>query len=216
MRACFIFSIVCLLSLALCQCTTSRFKGGAYQSADRKLTCRLPSHNTAWTMKKESGPGSQAVTWWDDFTGELYKVEILDASMLPSEFLALPKREQMMTNLTIVLNNLRSVSAQSRLISQRYLADIQGGASYGFYNAPGTSPIVTTRGTPNGPYHSSRANVTRAVMSFRSQRHLVIVTHINEHLGAIINPEAPISFVKNEEQSLPKLLAFVRSIQLSD
>ena len=195
-------------------CALQRFAGGPYTSPDGVFTCRVPSSNLGWKSNWEKGMGSSGASWFDDFNGELYKVEPIDGELLPFPFKRLSTKELTMRSLDeAVLSNIRSVCPSARLVSKRYLPGECGGGVLGVFDVPGGSPIVVTRGL-GSDMHVSRPDVTRNVFVFRSGRWLVLVTHIGEHLGAVINPVNSSLLETQAVKDPTALLALARSVQI--
>lgn len=205
-----------VLALSAIGCALQHFSGGPYTSPDGAFACQVPSSNLGWKSEHWKGQGSSGASWLDDFNGELYKVELINSHLLPLPFQKLSAKEQTMQSLDqAILSNIRSVCPSAHMVSKRYLPGECGGGALGVFDVPGGSPMVASHGLGSANMHSYRPDVTRSVFVFRFGRWLVVVTHIGEHLGVIINhgnrataPEIQAA------KDLPSLLALARSIRV--
>ncbi len=195
-------------------CALQRFDGGLYTSPDRFFSCRVPASPLGWSVNWEKDLGSSAATWFNDFNGELYKVELIDSQMLPFQLNKLSTKELTMQSLDGgILSNIRSVCPSARLVSKRYLPGECGGGALGVFDVPGGSPVVVTRGM-GSDMQVSRPDVTRSVFVFRSGHWLVMITRIGGHLGAVINPANSSKPETQAAKDLPALLELARSFRI--
>lgn len=204
-----------VLAVGATGCALQRFSGGPYTSPDGVFTCQVPSSNLGWKSERGAGQGSSGASWCDDFDGALYKVELIDSQMLPPAFQKLSAKEQTMQSLdSVILSNIRSVCPSARMVSKRYLPGECSGGALGVFDVPGGSPTVVSHGLGSANMRSFRPDVTRNVFVFRSGHWLVIVTHIGERLGSIINHGNRASSETQAAKDLPSLLALARSIRV--
>lgn len=208
--------LIFILLAGVTSCATQRSAGGFYTSPDGFFTCQVPASNLGWISRRETGHGCRGTSWWNDFDGELYKIELIDNQLLPPAFQKLSAKDQAMQSLDqAILPNIRSVCPLARMLSKRYLPEECGGGALGVINVPGGSPVIVTQGIGSENIRTYRPEVTRNVFVFRSGRWLVIVTHIGEHLGAILNRSSrTVPGTQSSEKALASLLNLARSIRV--